>query len=343
MGQGILGYGHIFEHDGEAWIEVARLPRPAEGGLGSYGNRIALYGDTALVRQSDHIYRYREVGGQWIHEQTLMRPPEVIGTGSFGTVGLTMHRDWVFIDAYRDSTFALQHGSVLVYRREADGTLEYVQRILPPDLEGAEVTSVHFGRGVHFDGRTLAIGAPLAKREHREQGVVYIYELDGDTWTLRQELVASLAETEARLGAAVSVDGDWLVAGHLQVRLNEAFAFRRGADGQWREVAVLRPSGGTAFPAQFGWNVVLHENWAVLGAHNEVPGGAAYAFDLDCILGTNPCPVDMDGDGQLTIFDYLAFQTAFGTGDLRADFDGDGELTIFDFLAFQTAFAEGCE
>ncbi|MFI4917576.1 MAG: hypothetical protein ACIAS6_13860, partial [Phycisphaerales bacterium JB060] len=26
----------------------------------------------------------------------------------------------------------------------------------------------------------------------------------------------------------------------------------------------------------------------------------------------------------------------------RADFDGDGELTIFDFLAFQNAFDAGC-
>ena len=63
----------------------------------------------------------------------------------------------------------------------------------------------------------------------------------------------------------------------------------------------------------------------------------AYEFQVDS------CPVDFDGDGQLTIFDFLAFQTAFGLGDPRADFDGDGELTIFDFLAFQTAFAQGCE
>ena len=56
-----------------------------------------------------------------------------------------------------------------------------------------------------------------------------------------------------------------------------------------------------------------------------------------------PCEADFDGDGQLTIFDFLAFQTAFDDGDLEADFDGDGALTIFDFLAFQTAFDAGCE
>ncbi|MFI4916699.1 MAG: GC-type dockerin domain-anchored protein [Phycisphaerales bacterium JB060] len=55
------------------------------------------------------------------------------------------------------------------------------------------------------------------------------------------------------------------------------------------------------------------------------------------------CPADLDADGSLTIFDFLAFQNAFDAGDPRADFDGDGELTIFDFLAFQTAFDAGCE
>ncbi|MFG0286341.1 MAG: GC-type dockerin domain-anchored protein [Phycisphaerales bacterium JB039] len=59
-------------------------------------------------------------------------------------------------------------------------------------------------------------------------------------------------------------------------------------------------------------------------------------------LPTGACRPDLDGDGELTLFDFLAFQNLFAEGDLRADFDGDGVLTLFDFLAFQTAFGEGC-
>ena len=55
------------------------------------------------------------------------------------------------------------------------------------------------------------------------------------------------------------------------------------------------------------------------------------------------CRVDLDGDGSLTIFDFLEFQNLFASGDMRADFDGDGSLTIFDFLQFQNEFAEGCD
>ncbi|MEO1278200.1 MAG: GC-type dockerin domain-anchored protein, partial [Planctomycetota bacterium] len=54
------------------------------------------------------------------------------------------------------------------------------------------------------------------------------------------------------------------------------------------------------------------------------------------------CAADRDADGELTIFDFLAFQNLFDAGDLDADFDGDGVLTLFDFLAFQNAFDAGC-
>ena len=54
------------------------------------------------------------------------------------------------------------------------------------------------------------------------------------------------------------------------------------------------------------------------------------------------CYADLDGDGELTIFDFLVFQNAFQDGDLIADCDGSGGLDIFDFLCFQNAFGAGC-
>jgi hypothetical protein len=70
-------------------------------------------------------------------------------------------------------------------------------------------------------------------------------------------------------------------------------------------------------------------------------GGAALRLDrTPCPFGA--CRADFDGDGSLTIFDFLAFQNAFDTGSLCADFDGDGRLTIFDFLRFQNEFSAGC-
>lgn len=60
------------------------------------------------------------------------------------------------------------------------------------------------------------------------------------------------------------------------------------------------------------------------------------------LLGECRCLADIDGDGELSVFDFLAFQNLFAMGDPTADLDGDGVLTLFDFLAFQSAFDTGC-
>jgi len=54
------------------------------------------------------------------------------------------------------------------------------------------------------------------------------------------------------------------------------------------------------------------------------------------------CYPDFDGDGDLTILDFVAYQNAFTGGDALADCDGDGDLTILDFVCFQNLFTAGC-
>jgi hypothetical protein len=55
-----------------------------------------------------------------------------------------------------------------------------------------------------------------------------------------------------------------------------------------------------------------------------------------------PCPADLDDNGVLDFFDFLAFTNLFNDDDLKADFDDNGVLDLFDFLAFVNAFNEGC-
>ena len=55
------------------------------------------------------------------------------------------------------------------------------------------------------------------------------------------------------------------------------------------------------------------------------------------------CRPDLNQDGLLDFFDFLAFQNLFNAGDPIADFDGNGVLDFFDFLAFQNEFAAGCQ
>ncbi|MCW5757286.1 MAG: hypothetical protein KIT54_08635 [Phycisphaeraceae bacterium] len=54
------------------------------------------------------------------------------------------------------------------------------------------------------------------------------------------------------------------------------------------------------------------------------------------------CPADINGDCQLDLLDWIHFGRLWRQQDPKADFDGDGEFTVFDYLAFQNAFDAGC-
>jgi hypothetical protein len=76
-------------------------------------------------------------------------------------------------------------------------------------------------------------------------------------------------------------------------------------------------------------------------ARNSSEGGVQVSLPF-AVYGSTSCAADLDGDGALTIFDFLAFQNAYMAGDMVADCDSDGELSVLDFTCFQTAFAGGC-
>ena len=65
-------------------------------------------------------------------------------------------------------------------------------------------------------------------------------------------------------------------------------------------------------------------------------------WDMLFSLSFGSCRADMNGDGMLNIFDFLAFQGAFTAGKARADCNGDGVLNVLDFVCFQAVFQAGC-
>ena len=75
-------------------------------------------------------------------------------------------------------------------------------------------------------------------------------------------------------------------------------------------------------------------------------GDDADSWYLDDVsVSTEPaggCLADFNDDGQLTILDFVAFQTAFASGDESADCNADGSLSVLDFVCFQQAFVAGC-
>lgn len=342
------GYGHVYEFDGDSWNEVTRF-YPPEGSLPIFFGQVSAFrGDTILTQQGGIVYRYREVAGEWVHQESIRQPSEVDTGGSFGN-DIVLDETWVFVGATRDQTAGTPsgsplHGSVLAYRRQPDGSLEFVQRLLPPRLPSGEFDGEQFGNDFAFDGQTLVVGSRYATRDFDDQGVAYVFELENEAWVLRQELRSSIPGRRHKFGGGIAIEGNTLIVGHADrdYYLRRSHLFHRDHDGVWRETGILRPDGAEpSWALGFGSVAALHGDLAVLAAPSENPGGAAYAFDMACVRCLTR--IDLDLDGSLTIFDFLVYLNLFQDGDLQADLDGDGALTLFDFLAYQTAFDAGCE
>jgi hypothetical protein len=122
---------------------------------------------------------------------------------------------------------------------------------------------------------------------------------------------------------------------HPDLGWSQDDSYRRLASGS----TTWSFAGGNGAVAFAGGDVIMGvRGW---GSRMASCAGAARGlvniFELD-----SSCPADLDRDGQLTIFDFLAFTSLFDDGAPEADFEPDGELTIADFLAFQNEFDAGC-
>ncbi|MFI4917503.1 MAG: GC-type dockerin domain-anchored protein [Phycisphaerales bacterium JB060] len=147
--------------------------------------------------------------------------------------------------------------------------------------------------------------------------------------------VATVGEVS---GGVVSVDVDAIAAaGSALVVEVSVPSLRDLAGGEFGESFLPGANGfGESEPVYFAseacgiaepqpWN----PDWGTFNYVLTVSGGAF-------------CATDLDGDGELTVFDFLTFQNFFDARDPRADLDGDGAFTIFDFLEFQNRFTIGC-
>ncbi len=83
----------------------------------------------------------------------------------------------------------------------------------------------------------------------------------------------------------------------------------------------------------------------VIGATLADPRGRLSAGSSYVVFGRGgsaPCDVDLDEDGDVTIFDFQMFFNLFNDRDPIADWDGNGIWNLFDFLAYSTDFSAGC-
>ncbi len=95
--------------------------------------------------------------------------------------------------------------------------------------------------------------------------------------------------------------------------------------------------GGTSTGSGFTLSGTIgqHDAGVMTGGGYEIAGGFWPG-------GGKTCYPDCNNSDQLTVADFICFQSHFVLGNTYADCNQSGALTIADFICFQTKFVVGC-
>ncbi|MEQ8318284.1 MAG: GC-type dockerin domain-anchored protein [Phycisphaerales bacterium] len=335
------GAAFVFDFDGERWTQSGVIEPSEPNYPSAFGGQVEVEGSLAVVSDYPVVYVFEETGAGWTNRQRITAPDASMGGGEYFGATMELVNGWLFVGALLDGLAGDRVGAVYVFRRTGV-EFEFIEKLYPPDPGLA----AFFGNALASDGRTLLVGAYGTERAFIGQGAVYEFALADDRWQYVDDFTSEQPQEGDSFGAAVAYRDGRAVVGMTgregPTTSGWATYFERDGRGRWAQVADLRPLLGPT--GHYGGPVAMGDRWAFVTARTQQTGyvetGAVHAFDLD--EAACNCPVDLDGDGETTVFDFFTFANLFQAGDLRADFDGDGALTVIDFLVFQIDFVRGC-
>jgi len=259
-----------------------------------FGLSVDISGDYAIVGAdsdddgdfstgSAYIFK-RDLMGNWNEVQKLTASDAQFND-LFGT-SVSISGDYAIVGAERDSDNGLFSGSAYIFKRDAMGNWNEVQKLIASDGAFRDF----FGTSVSISGNYAIVGANEDGDNGEQSGSAYLFEMDANgNWNQVQKLTASDGGGIDQFGISVSISSssERAIIGAYR-NTNSAFqsgavyVFDRGFMGNWNETQKLTASDGTE-NAFFGWSVSISDSgdMAIIGAEREgFPNGpgAAYIF-----------------------------------------------------------------
>lgn len=297
------GAVYLFEHDGSAWVQTARLAPARPLPEARIGSSLAFAGEllaAAGAPGAGSVNFFRREPGGWRELPPL--PIPAAPDGKPLNVLMDLYGDTLAI-----STVAWQEpkseeelellrttGTVTLYARDGDGWEQTFQThpqeasLFRMREEGPFGISVALG-GKAGKASWLAVGRPGFTGSGRESGSVAIYERGRRGWALQAEL--ALAPGQAApgslpffgpdpgpvfFGAFVELEGDQL--GVISTFANTAYVFeRQGKDWIYRARVTPGAAGGDDFMRR---TLALSGDRLLLGSPGDLGGGFVTVFEL---------------------------------------------------------------
>ncbi len=264
----------------------------------NYGASVAVSGDWAFVGAPDDaiggsnyvgsVHAFERTAQGWQKRQKLIAPDGVL----FNTFGHALAVDGDRLAVGAPDPLGDGIGAVYLFRR--NGTVwEQEQKLQATTGWGND----WFGWSLDLQGERLVVGSMWSTQPgigwggNNTAGAAWVFNHQGGTWELEQQLSASDKDSYDLFGSAVAIDGNTIAVGargegdpvgfDVRAYIGAVYTFALEG-GTWNETQKLRAADFEE-NAWFGESVALQLPWLLVGSPGKTGGGThglgvAYTF-----------------------------------------------------------------
>ncbi|MFT5758436.1 MAG: hypothetical protein ACI9LM_003178 [Alteromonadaceae bacterium] len=286
-----VGAAYVFIRSNNTWIQQAKLMAADGEAEDTFGGKVVLSGDTAVVgvmRDDDNVtgkdsgsaYIFKRTGSHW-NQQAKLTASDASTGDSFGySIGLSDNT--LVLGAPFDDDKGKNSGSVYVFTRTGH-TWTQQAKITAEDGSEGDV----FGISIAISDDTILVGADLNEEKGFNAGAAYVFTRSGGNWTQQTKLTANDGAEGDLFGVRVALEENTaLISARrdddniMGVDSGSAYIFTRVGNTWGQQVKLKAPDG--AKDDRFGRSVALSGDNALIGAmfqdEQGENSGSAYLF-----------------------------------------------------------------
>jgi hypothetical protein len=201
------GAAYLFEYNGTAWVEVAKI-KASDGESGdNFGTTVALSDSLALIGAfgdedtSGSVYVYRKAGATLV-EDTKLRASDAGPLSHFGR-SLSLYKNYAMVGAPYHGEDGADEGAAYIFRHDGTNWVEEA-RLTSSDIQLKD----HFGRSVWINGDYAMVGVTREDELGDDAGAAYLFHFDGTSWVEQAKILPSDGVARDHFGRLVIVSGD---------------------------------------------------------------------------------------------------------------------------------------
>ncbi len=241
------GAAYVFQRDqggADNWGQVTKLTHPDATAGDSFGDHVAITGDTVVVAGGGLFVLGRNQGSanNWGQVAKL-----TAADGPIGATSVALSGDTVVVGAVFDDDKGELAGAAYVFQRDQAGNWGEVTKLTTSDAQAYD----QFGISVAVNSDTAVVGADRVDAgggRFDDFGAAYVFrrnEGGADNWGEVKKLVASDAQAGNFFGQSVALSGDTAIVG---AAFEDAGGIGAGAAYVFQELSPTATATDTSTP-----------------------------------------------------------------------------------------------